>query len=334
MRAAWALLALLLGTGHAQLWATPQDTAAQGLLKGYTAQGNVLSRGGARVTLDVVAGHVVGVLVEASSTADVARGIAAAWGSPEANVTKLQASLSSPQVLAAARKGLIQFSDDSGTDVIALKAAGDGAALRWTAYVAVKIWPDSAFPATQNVGGQVNAPSVLRIFSDFQCPYCKQMWDASMQTWETNPAQFRTFHYQFPLTQIHPNAFAAAEASECASAQGKFWPFADALFAQYSSWIKVRTADVPAQFSAYAKTTGLNVPAFTTCLSQHTFKASVEAQQKAGMAVMVQGTPTVYLNGVKLSDYSDETELATVRAVTTATPSASSLIDGRLKQFR
>lgn len=69
-------------------------------------------------------------------------------------------------------------------------------------------------------------------------------------------------------------------------------------------------------------------------MSQRTFRASVDAQMQAGLKVNVQGTPTVYLNGLKLSNYSDAREVARARAITTAQPSAASVIEARLKTFR
>ncbi|THF84879.1 DsbA family protein [Deinococcus sp. KSM4-11] len=320
-------------TAHAQLWQTPQTTAAQAILKDYAAQGNVLKRGETTVTLDVAGNAVVGVFIEAGTVADLARGIGVGWGLTEAELPKLQANLAAPRVLTAAKKGVIELTDDGATDLIALKSTGDGAQTRFSAYVAVKVWPDSAFPATRNVMGSAAAPDTLRIFSDFQCPYCKQMWDRSAKAWEAAPEAYRTYHYQFPLT-MHRNAFAAAEASECASAQGQFWPYANALFAAYEQWTPLEPKDIPATLTTYAKAAGLDPATFTACLSSHAFKSSIDAQIKAGIAVGVQGTPTVYLNGVKLQNYSDAAELARVHAATTATPSAAALIDARLKLFR
>ncbi|WP_309571352.1 thioredoxin domain-containing protein [Deinococcus sp.] len=328
-----AIILLTATTAHAQLWHSPQETAGQAILKDYALSGTVLRRGDTTVTLDVAGNVVVGVFVQTSSLADLARGIGAGWSLAEADLPSLQANLAAPKVLTTAKTGFVDVTDDGATDVIALKTSGDGAKTRYMAYVAAKVWPDSMFPATKNVIGSAAAPDTLRIFSDFQCPYCKQMWDASAKGWEAAPGAYRTSHYQFPLT-MHRNAQAAAEASECASAQGKFWPYADVLFAAYDTWTPLEPKDVPATLATYANDAGLDTAAFMTCFSAHTFKASIDAQIRAGIAVGVQGTPTVYLNGVKLTNYSDSAELARVHAATTATPSAATVIDARLKLFR
>ncbi|MFT2719842.1 DsbA family protein [Deinococcus sp. A31D244] len=325
--------ALTLGVSQAQLMGTPAQLAAQPALKGFAAQGGLLVSGGTRVTADVAGGRVVGVLVEADSVDGLARGLGAGWNVAEKDLPKLTQNLSNPQLLAAARTGYVDLTDDSGTDLIALKVTGTGSATRYLGYVAVKIWPDSAFPPVKAAVGAAGAPNVLRVFSDFQCPYCKQLWDSSMRDWRAAPASFRVVHYEFPLS-FHRNAQGSAEASECAGAQGKFWAFADQLFANFATWTPLDPKDAPAKYAGYAKAAGLDTAAFKTCVGQRTFRADVDAQMKAGVGVNVQGTPTVFLNGMKLKNYSDTAEVAQVRAVTTATPGAAILIDARLKLFR
>lgn len=338
LRPLLSTLSLLAGAAQAQLWASPATTAAQTILNGFTAQdaglgSHVLKRGGATITLDVAGNVVVGVLIEAGTPADVARGLGAGWGLEETDLAGLQRNLTTPQLQAAARRGFVDTVDEAGTSLIALKLTGNGSAARYAAYVALKIWPDAAFPATRNVTGSVAAPDTVRIFSDFQCPYCREMWSGAAQGWEARPEQFRVAHYQFPLSK-HPNAFAAAEASECAGAQGRFWPYADTLFREFDRWTPLKSADAALKFGGYAASAGLKTAAFTSCLNAHTFKASVEAQVRAGLAVGVQGTPTVFLNGVKMDDYASPAEVARIRAVTRATPTAASLIDARLGLFR
>ncbi|MBX8465754.1 thioredoxin domain-containing protein [Deinococcus sp. RIT780] len=332
-RAVTLAASLILGGAQAQLMGTPAELAAQPALKSFTAQGSALISGATRVTPDVAGGRVVGVFVESDSVSGLARGIGAGWNVTEKDLPKLTQNLTNPQLLAAARTGYVDLTDNAGTDLIALKVTGEGNSTRYLGYVAMKVWPDSAFPPVKAAAGSVGAPNVLRIFSDFQCPYCKQLWDTSMRDWRAAPATYRVVHYEFPLS-FHRNAQGAAEASECAAAQGRFMPFADQLFANFAAWTPLDPKDAPAKYAGYAKAAGLNTAAFKTCVGQQTFRADVEAQMKAGMAVNVQGTPTVFLNGMKLTDYSDTAELARVRAVTTARPGAATLIDARLKLFR
>ncbi|GGL05357.1 hypothetical protein GCM10010844_25160 [Deinococcus radiotolerans] len=323
---------LLTAQASAQLLETPAQTLAQPILKGMTAEGTTLRQGLTTVTLDVAGGFVVGVLTETSSLDDLTRGVGAGWGLRATDLPKLKDNLSSPQVLSAARAGFVELTDDGATDLIALKVTGEESNTRYFAYVAVKVWADSAFPVTKAVTGDATAPVTLRVFSDFQCPYCKQMWDTAMPTWRKDSATNRVMHYEFPLS-FHKNAEGAAQAGECAAAQGKFWPFADQLFANFNVWTPLNPKDAPGKYAAYAKAAGLDTTRFKSCLGKLE-TSDVVAHFITGQAIGVQGTPTVYLNGLKLSNYGDPGEVARARAVTTARPSAASVIEARLKLFR
>lgn len=328
----WFTAALVLGaSAGAQLFETPRETAGHPLLQGFTAKGQTLTRGKTTVTLDVAGGRVVGVLVQADNAADVARGLVAAWGGSAADMASLTGELGRAAVQREARRSL-GLQQDDGT-VLRLRLTGEAGAERWTAYTALLVHPESAFPATANAEGNAGAPNVLRVFSDFQCPYCKQMWDTAQPAWKNQPHLYRVLHYHFPLEK-HANAEPAAVASECAGQQGRFWPFADLLFKHSAAWTSLPKAKATLKFGEYASAAGLNPAAFKTCLTGDTARATVRAQYAAGLRVDVQGTPTVYLNGLKLMDYADPQELALVRAVTTATPSAAQVIDARLKTLR
>lgn len=324
-----------LASAQAQLLQPVAATQAQAILKPFARAGVSLTRGTSKVTLDTAGGRTVGILAEAAlgNTEDVARAVLAAWGSPESNLAGLVKTFNDPKFQATARAGFVETTDDSGADVIAVKLTGEGAAARWRVYAAVNIQPDSIFPTTKNVLGSVGAPNVIRIFSDFQCPYCKKLWDEALPAWKAKPAEYRVLHYQFPL-DFHKNAFAAAEASECAGAQGKFGAYADVLFARFSEWTPQTASEANTSFEAYAQTAALDAAAFKTCFTTRTFKASVEVQLAAGKSLRVQGTPTVFLNGVKLANHTDAKELAAVRAITTAKPSAAAIIGQRLQSFR
>lgn len=328
-------LTLLLGAGlacssaaQAQLWQTPQATAKQSILKGFTVTGNVLRKNETAYTLDVVAGRVVGVLVETTNTADLARGFGAAWGMEEKDLPELQKNLSSPEMLIAAFRGIVETADESGTNLLALRRDG----LRWKAYLTLNVLPESTFASSANVTGQASAPNVIHLMSDFQCPYCQDLWLGDLAGWRKQPGQYRVVYHQFPL-DFHKNAFAAAEASECAAAQGKFWPYSDRLFGRFGEWSRLNTAQASEKFAAYATEGRLNVAAFKTCLSTHAPQAEIKRQLKSKDTAFVDGTPTVYLNGIKLLERSPEEQQA-VLAVTRATPSAGTVIEERLKAFR
>lgn len=78
--------------------------------------------------------------------------------------------------------------------------------------------------------GPENAKIQLVEFSDFECPYCTRAYPTIKQILKEYAGKVRFYYKQFPLTQIHPNAQKAAEASLCAADQGKFWKYHDKLF--------------------------------------------------------------------------------------------------------
>ena len=87
--------------------------------------------------------------------------------------------------------------------------------------------------------GKTNAKVAIVEFSDFECPFCKQFFNETFsqikrEYIDTGKVAFYFRHY--PLTSIHPNAQIAAEATECANEQGKFWQFHDMLFTNQESW--------------------------------------------------------------------------------------------------
>jgi protein-disulfide isomerase len=94
----------------------------------------------------------------------------------------------------------------------------------------------------------------------------------------------------FPLTQIHPEAFKAAEAAHCAGEQGKFWEYHDRLFAN-------QEALQPAALKAYAADMELDSPRFDACLDSSQFADRVRAGVALGTRLGVNSTPTIYVNG-------------------------------------
>ncbi|MCA9371407.1 thioredoxin domain-containing protein [Candidatus Woesebacteria bacterium] len=90
-------------------------------------------------------------------------------------------------------------------------------------------------PAQINLGnspmqGTANAPVTIVEFSDFQCPYCARAYSTVKQIQEMYGDKVKVVYKQFPLTQIHPDAMRAAQASLCARDQGKFWELHDKMF--------------------------------------------------------------------------------------------------------
>lgn len=139
-------------------------------------------------------------------------------------------------------------------------------------------------------------PVVLRVYSDFQCPYCQQFEAQTLPALSKQlPDDVQIEFHQFPLESIHPLARPAAEASECAEQQGKFWPFKEALFAD-RAWL---SGNPNVAFIAQAGKLGLNVEAFKSCLAERGGKAAVDAGLAEAASLGLNSTPTVFVNGYR-----------------------------------
>jgi protein-disulfide isomerase len=144
--------------------------------------------------------------------------------------------------------------------------------------------------------GPGNAPVTLTVFSDFQCPYCSRLVPFVDEVLAKNPDKVRVVFKQFPL-RMHNMAQPAALASLAAREQGKFWPMHDRLFANFNqlSEEKIR---------ALAQETGLDLARFDNDRNAQKLRDEVVRDQGLGQQAGVQGTPTVFVNGMLLRDRS------------------------------
>lgn len=138
--------------------------------------------------------------------------------------------------------------------------------------------------------GPEDAPVTILVFSDFQCPFCARVLPAVERVLEEYKGQVRIIFKQFPLS-FHPNAQKAAEASECAFEQGKFWEYHDILFENAN-------ALAPSDLKQYAKDIGLDSATFDGCLDSGKYEAEVKQDLADGKAAGVSGTPAFLINGI------------------------------------
>lgn len=154
---------------------------------------------------------------------------------------------------------------------------------------------------TTHVFGKVGSKVKFVEYGDFQCNVC-QTYDATTSAVRTKYADRVEFQFRnLPLTQIHPNAFAAARAAEAADKQGKFWEMHDLLYS-YNNWLSWTTATDPTPiFSQYATQLGLNVDTFTTDFKSTTVNDSINADvAEFDKLKLDKATPTFILNGQKV----------------------------------
>ncbi len=149
--------------------------------------------------------------------------------------------------------------------------------------------------STRPFRGAANAPAVIFEIADFQCPYCQQAYPTVEQVMAKYNGSVRLIFIHFPLPQ-HPLAEKAAEASECANDQGKFFEYYDSLFTTR----KLEVGDLKAQ----AQSLGLDTAKFNQCLDSGSKAPLIEAFSNLVVQNGISSTPTFIVNGQPLTDNS------------------------------
>ncbi len=139
--------------------------------------------------------------------------------------------------------------------------------------------------------GDAKARIAIIEFSDYQCPFCLRYFRNTMPKLVKDYVDTGKVKYvlrDFPLTSIHPEAFAAAVAARCAGDQGKYKEMHDQFFAKQAS---LKQAD----WNAHAKAVGLDLADFEACMESKRHEAAVREDMEAGVAAGVRGTPTFFI---------------------------------------
>lgn len=149
--------------------------------------------------------------------------------------------------------------------------------------------------------GNPHSSILVEEFSDFQCPACngahQQVTKPILEKYG-NVIRYEFRH--FPLSQIHPFAQEAAEATECAADQGKFWEFADAIFANQNA---LTQADLLKQGETLAIA---DQDLFRRCVQSHIKKNIILQDLEEGKNRGIQGTPTFFINGEVVTRHTPE----------------------------
>ncbi|MBF0340997.1 MAG: DsbA family protein [Magnetococcales bacterium] len=140
--------------------------------------------------------------------------------------------------------------------------------------------------------GDAKAPVTIIEFSDFECPYCRRAQVTLKKVQEVYGDKIRMVFRHYPLP-FHAKAPKASEAAQCAADQGKFWPMHDLLFDD-------KTNLDPPELKKAAKTVGLDQAAFDKCLESGKHGARITADLTDGKKLGVTGTPTFFINGVRV----------------------------------
>ncbi len=157
--------------------------------------------------------------------------------------------------------------------------------------------------ADDHILGNPNADVIIVEYSDTECPYCKTFHTTMKRVMDEygKDGKVAWVYRHFPIDTNHAKARKEAEATECANELGgsaKFWEYTNLLYATTNS----NDSLDPAQLPAMAKTLGLDVKAFNTCLSSGKYADKVEADYQDAVKAGALGTPTSILiskDGVK-----------------------------------
>ena len=143
-----------------------------------------------------------------------------------------------------------------------------------------------------HIKGPFPSATTIIEYSDFQCPYCKQMHQELEQLSAKTSMTWVFRHH--PLEAIHPLALKAAIASECAAKQNKFWEYSDALFNNQAN------LHSDSDFAPLALRVGLDLSEFESCWNsvpidfiRHQMAESADAEIKL--------TPTIFINGHRIN---------------------------------
>jgi protein-disulfide isomerase len=137
--------------------------------------------------------------------------------------------------------------------------------------------------------GPDDAPVTIIEFSDFQCPFCQKSVPVLQELRRIYGDKLRLVYRDFP-GQNHASAVPAAEASQCAREQGKFWEYHDLLFNR-------QAPGKPWDFLALAAELQLDAKAFSGCFNSGQFRAEVNKDLQDGLRAGVTSTPTFFING-------------------------------------
>jgi protein-disulfide isomerase/rhodanese-related sulfurtransferase len=144
--------------------------------------------------------------------------------------------------------------------------------------------------ADSHTTGNPDAAVTVVEFGDFECPVCGAEEPTVRELRQKYANRIRFVFRQFPIMSLHPQAEKAAEASECAAEQGKFWEAVEKLYAEQSDLSE------PALMRDAADL-GLDQARFGQCLQSGAEAERVRRDLEDGHALHVDRTPTFFVNG-------------------------------------
>jgi protein-disulfide isomerase len=147
--------------------------------------------------------------------------------------------------------------------------------------------------------GNVYAGITLVEYGDFQCPYCRRAHPLVKRLLKEKGDELHFVYRNFPLSEIHPQAYVSAVTAEAAGKQGKFWEMQDLIFENQAKINKNYLLSL-------AEIMHLDLAQFAKDLKSEVIRNKIDTDFEGGIRSGVNGTPTFFLNSYRLLTY-DET---------------------------
>jgi protein-disulfide isomerase len=150
----------------------------------------------------------------------------------------------------------------------------------------------NAINENDHILGTQTAPIELVEYGDYQCPSCGDSYLVVNKLLREMTKRIVFVFRNFPLTDMHPDAFDAALAAEAAALQNKYWKMYDLLY-------RNRAQLSPYRLNEYAKEIGLDMGRFNRDVQSPALSSKIDRDIESGLKSGVNGTPTFYINGEK-----------------------------------
>ncbi|HSO13237.1 MAG TPA: thioredoxin domain-containing protein [Anaerolineales bacterium] len=156
--------------------------------------------------------------------------------------------------------------------------------------------------------GDPNAPVVIDVFEDFQCPACQYFSDSIeplIIEYLVTPGKARLVYHNYPFIDGEGasnggESDQAANASMCANEQGKFWEMKAILYANWNGENQGNLSN--RRLTAMAEAINLDMDAFNACFSDNKYRDDIQASFDLGQEYGVSGTPSVFVNKAKVGE--------------------------------
>ena len=145
---------------------------------------------------------------------------------------------------------------------------------------------------TDHAQGNLNADLVIVEYGDYQCPYCGAAYPVLKELMRQFGSQIKFVFRNFPLSEMHEYARAAALAAEAVALQNKFWEMHDAIYENQQNLNEHLLLELAEELK-------LDIPQFKSDLKSSELKAKVDEDFESGVVSGVNGTPSFYVNGKK-----------------------------------